>query len=227
MIEQRRVLGIIAARGGSKGLPGKNVADLGGRPVVAWSVQAARESQYLDRAILSSDDATIISAAQNVGCDVPFVRPAELSTDESSIYDVIYHALDQLDEVFDLVVLLQASSPLRRAQDIDDCIALCHRRRAPAAFSISTTKPVEWMFTLGSDDKIMPVLGWSGNASRRQDLPTTYLPNGAVYVAETTWLRDHAVFASPSSVAFVMPAERSVDIDTAVDLALCRALVNI
>jgi len=226
VIANRSVLAVIAARGGSKGLPNKNVADLGGRPVVAWSVAAGKGSRYVDRLILSSDDPKIIRAARAAGGEAPFKRPARLATDTASIYPVLFHALDALKEPYDYIVLLQATSPLRTAEDIDACIRLCHRVGAPAVVSVCpAAKPPQWMFTLDARHRLRRISKVRRAADRRQDLPPVYIPNGAVYVARTGWLRRHASFVGPETRGYVMPPERSVDIDTHLDLLLARALV--
>jgi N-acylneuraminate cytidylyltransferase len=226
MIGNRTVLAVITARGGSKGLPGKNVAALGGKPLVAWSVAAGRKSRYVDRLILSTDDPAIAAAARKAGGQVPFRRPARLATDRASVYDVLVHALDALGEAYDYVVLLQATSPFRTAGDIDACIRLCHARGAPAAISVcAAAKPPHWMYALDRKGRLRPILESSRALDRRQALPRAYHPNGAVYVARTAWLRKHRNFVGPETRAYVMPAERSVDIDTRLDLLFARALV--
>lgn len=226
MIGGKTVLAVIAARGGSKGLPGKNLADLDGRPVVAWSVAAGKGARHVDRLILSSDDRAIIAAARKAGCETPFKRPARLATDKTSIYDVLFHALDAVDESYDYVVLLQATSPLRAGRDIDDCVALCWRSGAPAVVSVSlAAKPPQWMYELDAKGHLRPILKDRHAVGRRQELSPVYHPNGAVYVARTDWLRKHRAFVGPRTRAYVMPAERSIDIDTHVDLLLARALV--
>lgn len=225
MIARKTVLGVVAARGGSKGLPGKNVADLGGKPLVAWSIAAARGSRYLDRTIVSSDDPKIIAAARAAGGDVPFRRPKRLATDRASIYDALFHALDSLEETYDYVVLIQATSPLRTTADIDACIALCHKSGAPVISVSRAAKPPQWMYALDSKRRLRPVLKARRGADRRQDLETAYVPNGAVYVANAGWLRKHGSFVGPDTRAYIMPSERSVDIDARMDLLLARAIV--
>src|SRR4051794_29098155 len=115
MIASRKVLGLITARGGSKGLPRKNILLLAGKPLIAWSIAAGKASRFIDRVVLSSEDAEIIEVAKAHGCDVPFVRPSELSRDETPSLDPVLHALDQLPD-FDWLVLLQPTSPLRTAE---------------------------------------------------------------------------------------------------------------
>jgi CMP-N,N'-diacetyllegionaminic acid synthase len=226
MIGGSKVLAVIAARGGSKGLPGKNIIELAGKPLVAWSIEAARRSQYIDRLILSSENEDIIAVAKRFGCEVPFRRPPELATDSAGADPVLVHALDHLDEAFDFFVLLQPTSPLRTAADIDGAIELCVRRGAPACVGMcESPKPAEWMYRVGDDGRVRPVLG-EITTLRRQELPATFVVNGAVYVARVDWYRRHRAFLSPETVAWRMPPERSIDIDTELDLIIARAIAS-
>lgn len=220
-------LAVICARGGSKGLPRKNVLDLGGKPMVAWSVAASHAASRIDRTILSTDDLEIADAARRAGCDVPFMRPPELATDEASIYDVLFHALDHAGADFDLVVLLQATSPLRRAQDIDACVELCGKPDVPAVLSVSpAAKPPHWLYRLDGDMRLLPGVPELQSVSRRQEAPDYFAPNGAVYVAKTDWLRMQRSFAGPDTRAYVMSPWRSIDVDGYLDLVLARALLD-
>ena len=149
MIHGKKVLALIPARGGSKGLPRKNVLLLGGRPLLAWSILAARGSAHVDRIVVSSEDREIIETAREWGAEVPFVRPAELARDETSGMDVVLHALDQAGQGFDYVVLVQPTSPLRTPQDIDACLERCLETGAPACVSVcEPAKSPHWMYTL-------------------------------------------------------------------------------
>src|SRR5688500_10349967 len=139
MIAGRSVLALIPARGGSKGLPGKNLLPVDGRPLLDWTVQAARRSRYIDRVVLSSDDPAIIAAGLAAGCDAPFVRPAELASDTAGTLEVVEHALDRLPG-YDVLVLLQPTSPLRTAGDIDGA---CERMVASGAGSCVSVSLVE------------------------------------------------------------------------------------
>lgn len=227
MIGGKRVLGVVVARGGSKGLPRKNVLRVGGKPLIAWTVEAARQSNLLDRTILSTDDAEIAAIAAEWGCEVPFMRPAELATDHASIYDTLFHALDAEGEGFDYVVLLQATSPGRAATDIDAAIRTCFERGAPACVSLSeAAKAPHWMFTLSDGERLQPLFGWEPFRRRRQELPASFVVNGAVFVADIDWLRRNGNFYSPETVAWIMPAERSVDVDSVVDLRWFESLLS-
>ncbi len=219
MIGQRRVLGLITARGGSKGLPDKNILPVDGRPLIAWTIAAALASRAIDRLVLSSDDERIIEAARLHGCEVPFRRPAELATDSASSMDVVFHALDELPG-HDVVVLLQPTSPLRTAEDIDAACRALEAGAAPACVSVCAAEQSPyWMYRLDDDARMTPLLDSSSRLARRQDLPPVYVPNGAVYVADIAWLRQSRTFIAGETVAHVMPAERSLDIDTADDFA--------
>jgi CMP-N,N'-diacetyllegionaminic acid synthase len=217
MIDGLSVLAVITARGGSKGVPGKNVRPVYGRPLIAWTVRAATRAHTVDRVIVSTDDEGIAEASRAAGAEVPFARPAELATDTASSIDVILHALDAVPG-FDLVVLLQPTSPLRNAADIDAAVERCVSADAPACVSVSLVEEhPQWMYRLGNDSRLAPVLPADSRASRRQDLPAVYSLNGAVYVARVDWLRRERSFLSPATVGYVMPRERALDIDTESD----------
>jgi N-acylneuraminate cytidylyltransferase len=132
MIHSQSALGVILARGGSKGLPRKNVRDVAGKPLIAWTIDAGLTSCCLDRLILSSDDAEIMRIADTYGCEVPFKRPDALARDATSSIDALMHALDQM-RYHEYVVLLQPTSPLRTGEDIDNALALCHSMMLPLA----------------------------------------------------------------------------------------------
>lgn len=225
MIGGHSVLGVISARGGSKRLPRKNLRPLGGKPLIAWTIEAARGSRYLDRVVLSSDDAEIIRVARQWNCEAPFVRPAELASDQAAGVGPVLHALEMLPD-YALVVLLQPTSPLRTAADVDACIEACVERGAPACVSVRVAdQSPYWMFTLDAGRTLKPLMGGK-LPERSQDLAPVYLLNGAVYVARTSWLREHRDFISPQTIAHVMPAERSADIDDARDFEYVESLIQ-
>lgn len=226
MIEEKSVLGVILARGGSKELPRKNVRDLAGKPLIAWTVEAGHDSEYLDRLILSSDDEEIMEVAEKYGCEVPFQRPSELAQDNTPSMDALLHALDRVEST-DYVVMLQPTSPLRTADDVDATIARCNKNSGTACVTVTETdKPPQWMYTLKEKNRLEPVLDRDDAITRRQEAPSIYVPNGAVYVAGTAWLREHETFYTDATIGHPMPPERSADVDTALDLAWCEMLLD-
>jgi N-acylneuraminate cytidylyltransferase len=225
MIEGLHVLALITARGGSKGLARKNLRRVGGRSLIERAIDCGRAAKCVDRVVVSTDDAEIMQAAVLAGGDLPFVRPPHLADDAARSVDVVRHALATLPEPYDLVVLLQPTSPLRSAADVDAAVALCLQRQAPACVSVvQAGKPLAWMFELGSGQTLRPLLPDMAATSRRQDLPASYAINGAVYVARCDWILTHESFIGPETVAYVMPAERSIDIDCELDLVLAEVV---
>ena len=223
MLDGRKIVGIIAARGGSKGFPGKHLALLGNRSILSWTIEAAKGSTLLDRVVLSSDDPQIIAEAKRCGCEVPFVRPPEMATDEAPIVDVIIHALKQLPG-FDYVVLLQGSSPLRTAGDIDDAIRTCIGTGSRACVTLTEgEKSPTWMYRIKEDGRLKPLIrNMEDRHRRRQDLEAVYVLNGAVYIAEISWFEKKRSFLTHQTIGHCMPRERSVDIDTLADLKLAE-----
>jgi CMP-N,N'-diacetyllegionaminic acid synthase len=227
VIDGRNVLALITARGGSKGVPGKNILTIGGKPLLQWTIDAARGSRYVDRVVLSSDDAAIIAVARDGGCEVPFVRPAALATDSASSMDVVLDALDRL-QFSGLLVLLQPTSPLRTAADIDGALELLVSRGAPACVSVREAEDHPyWTFMSDADGRLRRFAAPEGALpSRRQDLPAAWCLNGAVYVADSDSLRRERSFVVPDTVGFAMPVDRSLDIDTPDDVARFRRILG-
>lgn len=225
MINGKRVLGLIPARGGSKGLPRKNVLPLAGKPLIAWTIEAAHAASTLDRVVLSSDDDEIMRVTEAFGCEVPFRRPAHLAADDTPGIDSVLHALDAL-EGFDYVVLLQPTSPLRIAEDIDKAVQLCVISGAPSCVSVvAVDKPPQWMYSM-EEGLLRPILASEIKLTRRQEAPPVYALNGAVYVADVESLQHTRSFVTEETVGYVMPPERSGDIDTVLDLAWCELLLS-
>src|SRR5437867_12965685 len=193
-----KVLGVITARGGSKGIPGKNLKLLGGRPLIAYTIAAAQESGVLDRVILSTDDSDIAAVAQSLGCEVPFIRPADLALDGTPHLPVMQHAIDWLAGNGgyrpDLVMILQPTSPLRRAEHVREAVALAQTSGADSVGGVSAV-PVHYhpLRALRLEPDGTAVLFVSGDPirrrdKRRQDLPPVWAMNGAIYVFRTETL---------------------------------------
>ena len=216
MIGAKKVLAVVPARGGSKGLPGKNILPVQGRPLLAWTADAALATRTLDRIVVSSDSDAILAAARACGVEA-LRRPAELATDTATTLDVVLHALDAC-RGHDVVVVLQPTSPLRTAADIDGALAHFAASAAPSCVSVCEAEQSPyWMYRLGDGQALLPIVAGATQATRRQDLPAVYVLNGAVYVADAGWLRTTRAFVGDGTVAHVMPRERSLDIDTADD----------
>jgi CMP-N,N'-diacetyllegionaminic acid synthase len=227
LINSKSVLAVIPARGGSKGIPGKNILKVNGKPLLAWTIEEAKLSKYIDRLILSSDDENIINVAKYYNCEVPFRRPPSLSTDSTGSVPVVIHAMDVLDEKYDYVVLLQVTSPLRTSSDIDECIERCEKYNVPACVSlVECDKHPSWMFSLDEEKMMLPLIDQPKFLIRRQDAPTVFVLNGAVYVARSKWIRNNAYFISQETMGYVMPRDRSIDIDTPADLQLLKFMVD-
>ena len=218
MIKGKKILAIIPARGGSKGIPRKNILEVNGKPLIAWTIEQAKKSRYIDRLILSSEDQEIITIAKKWECEVPFVRPQILATDEAIGVNVILHAMATINNHYDYIVVLQPTSPLRSHADIDTCIDICHSQKAPACVSVTEAeKNPFWMYFLDKNNVMRPILDIADRPTRRQDLPAAFALNGAVYVAEWDWFLKSKQFVSSQTVAYIMPQERSLDIDTHID----------
>ena len=229
MSGDRRVLAVITARGGSKGLPGKNLRPFRGRPLIAWTIEAAQRSRRVDRLILSSDDPAILRAAGELGCEAPFVRSPTLSGDDAASVDVVLDALDRVPG-YDVVVLLQPTSPLRTADDIDGALERMASSGAPSCVSVGPAPGHPWLICRQDDTgRLRPFAEPPAGASlRRQDLPTAWMLNGAVYAAEAAWLRrERALFRPGETAAWEMPAERSVDIDSLEDILTAERLAGV
>lgn len=220
MIGGRSVLAVITARGGSKGLPRKNLLPFRGAPLIAWTIRAAQGAPSIDRLILSSDDPEIIETARSLGCEAPFRRAPELAGDTAASVDVVLDAADRVPG-HDIVVLLQPTSPLRVAGDIEATLALMAETGAPSAVSVSEAPCHPWLiFRRDAGGRLSPFVETpAGISLRRQDLPAAYRINGAVYAADLAWLRaGRAMCRAGETVAHQMPVERSADIDTLEDL---------
>ncbi len=225
------ILGIIPARGGSKGLPRKNLALVGGKPLIAWTWEAARAAPSVTRLVVSTDDEPIAELARSAGVEVPFLRPAELANDTAKAVDVILHALGFLEERAgyrpELVLWLQPTSPLRSAEDIEAAVRLRQGHDADAVVSVCEARhhPL-WMRLLGAGDRLEPYQGDREPPSRRQELPRVYELNGAVYlIRREVLLRTQTLFP-PDTRGYPMPPDRSIDVDTSWDLHLADLLLR-
>jgi CMP-N-acetylneuraminic acid synthetase len=223
-----RILGLIPAKGGSVRLPRKNILPLAGKPLLHWAAEAARGSGVIDRLIVSTDDDEIAEVARAAGVEVPFRRPADLGREPAGVEQVALHALDTLSadgEAYEVLVILLPTSPLRQAGDIRAAIERFFALGATNLMSVTAVEhPPFNTLTLRSDEMLEPL--FPDLAARRPgDLPRAYRPNGAISVLDVpTFLRSGSYLAPPIH-AFVMPRDRSVDIDNEEDLAFAEFLL--
>ncbi|UOB52338.1 cytidylyltransferase domain-containing protein [Acinetobacter junii] len=230
MIGQYRVTALIPARGGSKRLPRKNVKLLGDKPLIAWSIEAALASKYIDRVIVSTDDDEIKQVSEQYGAEVPFLRPEHLSNDHASSFDVIKHSIRfvRLDQENELIVLLQPTSPLRLVSEIDAALEFFLTKNAKGVVSISETEhsPM-WSNTLPENGCMSDFIRPEVQGKRSQDLPKFYRLNGSIYIYEIlTLLEKGHIFFNENVYGFETSLETSVDIDTALDFKIAEGILR-
>lgn len=233
MINGKRVIAIIPARGGSKGLPGKNIKELCGKPLIAWSIEAGLASKYIDEVMVTTDSEEIARISRDFGATVPFIRPAELASDTATSFDTLKHAIDhyknEKNETFEYVVLLEPTSPLRDKNDIDKSIEqLTTEQDAMAIVGICKTesqnpaflvKKDNRGFIVGYEDKEMKVL-------RRQDIKDVYFFEGSVYASQIDALLHEKSFYHEHTIGYVVPKWKSFEIDDIDDFIMVEALLN-
>jgi len=220
-----KILALIPARAGSKGILRKNIKLLAGKPLIAWTIQAALACPEIDSVVVSTDDEEIAAISQHWGAKIPFMRPTELARDDTPSIAVVLHALDQLPQ-YDAVIVLQPTSPLRSKADIEACLSMASVRQAACVVSIS--EPAQspyWMFKLDEQGRLNKLLA-TPDISRRQDLPPVYALNGALYFARKDWLLANRTFLTEETVGYVMPPEKSLDIDTPLDWKFAEILLS-
>jgi CMP-N-acetylneuraminic acid synthetase len=225
------IIALIPARGGSKGIPRKNLAPVAGKPLIAWTIEAALGSGKLSRVLVSTDDAEIAEVARQHGAEVPFLRPPELARDESDALGVALHALtwieEQTSERPDYLLLLQPTSPLRTTADIDGAIMLACARDADAVLSVCEAVPHPLLARrLDESGVLTDFIPIPKAFARRQDFPPAYVLNGAIYLNRCTSLRGACTFQPAGALALHMPVERSLDIDSPFDLRLAELLLT-
>ncbi len=225
-----QILYIIPARGGSKGLPGKNIRLLADKPLIVHSIVAAQKSKFKGTILVSTDDNAIAAIAKQADAEVPFIRPDELSTDSATTIDVIFHALNfyrEQNKNFDLIILLQPTSPLRTAEDIDNAVQCMLDKHADAVVSVCEAEhhPL-WANTLPENGSMKNFIRKDIKGKNRQQLPKYYRLNGAVYISSIATLEKHKTFIHDTTFSTQMPIERSVDIDNEIDFKLAEVLMK-
>jgi CMP-N,N'-diacetyllegionaminic acid synthase len=219
------LLAIIPARGGSKGIPRKNIKNLCGKPLIAWTIEVAKQVGRVDDVFVSTDDEEIAQISESLGVKVPFLRPLALASDESPAILTALQILETLPK-FDEVIWLQPTSPLRSVEDVNGALELAQEFKGASVVSVSPVKSnPNWMYKL--DDLNMLVHWMDGPlVLNRQDLPQAYVLNGAIYWARVNWLKKQKAFISNETLGYVMPIERSIDIDSLSDWKFAELLMQ-
>lgn len=222
------MIAIIPARGGSKGLPGKNIKLLNGKPLIAYAIEAALKAKHIDRVIISTDDEEIARVAVAFGAELPFMRPAELASDMAMAVDNYIYTIDRLEKEggvpIGAFVVLQPTSPLRIAEDIDGAIELFNEKKADSVISYTQeAHPVSWHKYVDTEGRFVDI--FDSNIKNRQENRVSYYPNGAVYVFRTAMIRERKYYTD-KSYAYIMPRSRSVDIDFIEDFEYAEFLLS-
>ncbi len=230
MYENKSILAIIPARSGSKGLANKNIRLLFGKPLIVWTIEQAFASNHIDKIIISTDDEEIAEVSRKTGADVPFIRPKELATDETSSMDVVLHAIDwieKFDKAYDLIILLQPTSPNRISEDIDNSIELIFHKNASSIVSVcKVDHHPHWSNTLPPDGCMVNFVRTEIAYQNRQELSNFYRLNGAIYLAYCDYLKTQKSFFGDETYAYIMPGERSIDIDCQIDFEFAEFLLQ-
>lgn len=225
------ILGLVPARGGSKGIPQKNRVQLAGKPLLAWTLEAARQSGMFERLIVSTDAQEIAALASAYGAEVPFLRPESLARDDTPLIDAVVQALQWLIEQeayrADYVMVMQPTSPLRTAEDIQAAIALAQQSRADSVVSVCAVEHhPAWMKRLDAEGRLLDYEPDQPFTSRRQDLVPLYTMNGAIYLTRSAVVLAERTCFPADTRAYVMPAERSLDIDSPWSLHLAELVLQ-
>lgn len=229
----KKKLAIIPARGGSKGIPGKNIYPVAGKPLIYYTIHAARqalEKGAVDKLIVSTDSEQIAETARQYGAEVPFLRPKELAGDKSKSADLMIHAIkfyESQGERFDDIILLQPTSPLRICEDIVGAAALYDRLSCDSLVSCYKEESVSEYNSYHMQGYIgIPVNKDHNKGKRRQDLPELFVRNGAIFITDADYLLRHELVIGDSPAIYVMPQERSLNIDTEYDMKLAEWMLG-
>lgn len=226
------MIAIIPARGGSKGLPGKNIKELNGKPLISYTIEAALNSKYISRVVVTTDSEKIANVAMQSGAEIPFLRPDYLSSDTASAIDVYLHATEFLknnySEVVDKFMVLLPTAPMRKTKHIDEAVTKFYAERADTLISVKEAEtPVTWYMNKSNNDRITNAGFGVGNAVTNRQVNTVYyIPNGAIYILDYQLLKTQRTYYSNNTIAYVMSAEDSVDIDTLTEFKFAEFLMQ-
>ncbi|MAJ44736.1 MAG: acylneuraminate cytidylyltransferase [Candidatus Marinimicrobia bacterium] len=222
----KQTLTIIPARGGSKRIKNKNTKKLLGKSLINWTIESALKSKYVNRVIVSTDNKKISNEAKRSGIEVPFLRPPKLSTDKAKSIDLVLHAIKNIPG-YEWILLLQPTSPLRTSKDIDNIFKLCFKKKALSVVSVCSVNQHPYkMFTINKNLYLKSLIKKKNKDEVRQNLPKTYITNGALYLVNISWLKKRKKFIDFDTIGYEMPPEKSVDIDTLNDWYLAENILK-
>jgi CMP-N,N'-diacetyllegionaminic acid synthase len=222
-------LAVIPARGGSKSIPGKNIKVVGGKPLIGWAIIAALKAQEIHRVIVSTDSREIAEVARQFGGEVPFLRPAEIAQDDTPGIEPVLHAVEwcSQNEGYepDFVMVLQPTSPFRTAEDIDEAVNLAEREKADSVISVTpVTHHPNWMQVIDDEGRLRDFVEGGSTVNKRQDMSPVYELNGAIYLIKREILLKKKTFFVDNTFPYIMPVEKSIDIDTPWEMHLAELL---
>ena len=233
MYKNRRILAVITARGGSKGLPGKNIRPLLGKPLIAWSIEQAMNAKYIDKIVVSTESPRIASIARRYGADAPFLRPKRLATDAAKSVDVIFHAVEYFEkkqEIFDYLVLLEPTSPLRNNYDLDDAIKklINGSKVYDALVSVGEIKLENpYIAKLVANGHVQPLIKEQAKRFfRRQQLPKAFFPYGVIYASKIAALKKNKTFYHERTAPYFIERWQNYEIDDIYDFICVEAVLK-
>ena len=227
MYEGKKILAIIPARGGSKGIPHKNIINLCGKPLIAYTIEAAKQSMYVDTVLVSTDNVEIQSVSEQYGAMAPFLRDGMIATDKATTISVVVDAVQRLsmnNENYDVVILLQPTSPLRTMEEIDVAIDVFFQNDMQGVVSVNAVETSPFLLRTIEGHRLQRIISESSTI-RRQDMPTYYEVNGAIYINHIREIDENLSF-NDNPIPYIMNREHSVDIDTWDDLEMAKEILN-
>lgn len=224
------MLAIIPARGGSKGVPFKNIKNLGSHPLIHYTINAAKESKFITRIIVSTDDQNIADIALREGAEVPFLRPQELASDKAKAIDNYLYTIEKINEIektnINEFIVLQPTSPFRDSSDIDNAIEIFRKEKSDSVISIVETDHPPFWYKKIDKDGILKDIFKGENSLNRQEYFNTYVPNGAIYILNYNTLRKNLSYYTENTYPYVMTKEKSIDIDTFLDFDFAEFMLK-
>ena len=226
MINKKKILAVITARSGSKRLPNKNILDLAGKPLIAWTIEESKKSKYIDKLIVSTDSSEIAEISTRYKAEVPFIRPKELALDESDSLSVLKHSIKFFEGEYNYILLLQPTSPLRKVKDIDKAIEMLSKKIKAVVSVCETEHSPLWTNTLPKDLSMKNFIRPEIKNKRSQDLPKYYRLNGAIYLSEIDYFIKNNGFFADNTKAYIMSQVSSIDIDVELDFLLVETILK-